>query len=237
MAENLKETDLYLPVREYLEKHGYLVRSEVKHCDIAAIKNDDLIVVEMKTSANMRLLVQATDRLKLTEAVYVAVPEPRRRDKHWRGIARVLRSLELGLLTVHFSDLGTRVQLEFDPLPYQRKKQTRQRRAVIQEIADRSGEYNTGGSVGIKLVTAYRENAILVACALAEIGPSSPRELRGLGTGERTLGILSNNHYNWFQRIARGTYQLTSQGELALREYPEIVSKAQILIKKALKAT
>jgi len=227
MTDSLKETDLYQPVRSFLEQQGYLVRSEVKHCDIAAMKGDDLIIVELKTSPNMRLLVQATDRFKLSDAVYVAIPEPKRRDRYWRGIKRVLSSLELGLLTVHFSPLGTRVQVEFDPLPYQRRKQRRQRRAVIEEIAERSGEYNVAGSVGTKLITAYRENAILVAVALAQHGPMAPRQLRALGTGSRTLSILSNNYYNWFQRVARGVYQLTDQGAADLEGHPDLVKRAR----------
>ena len=36
------ESDLYLPVKDYLEKHGYRVRGEVKNCDVVATKEDDL---------------------------------------------------------------------------------------------------------------------------------------------------------------------------------------------------
>ena len=32
----MPETDLYRPVHDYLVKQGYTVRSEVRHCDIAA---------------------------------------------------------------------------------------------------------------------------------------------------------------------------------------------------------
>ena len=30
-----KETDLYEPIRAFLEEEGYQVQAEVKHCDIA----------------------------------------------------------------------------------------------------------------------------------------------------------------------------------------------------------
>ena len=44
-----KETDLYEPIRAFLEEEGYQVQAEVKHCDIAAEKNGRLVVVELKT--------------------------------------------------------------------------------------------------------------------------------------------------------------------------------------------
>ena len=49
------ETELYLPVKAFLEAQGYRVRGEVKNCDIAATKDDELLIVELKTSANMTL--------------------------------------------------------------------------------------------------------------------------------------------------------------------------------------
>ncbi len=222
----MRETDLYEPVKDYLMRNGYCVRAEVVNCDIAAVKDDDLIVVELKSGANMRLLVQATDRQQISDSVYVAIPEPAKRNSHWRGIKRVLRRLELGLLVVDFGPLGPRVDKEFDPLPYDRRKRSRKRRAVIMEIAERSGDYNLAGSQGRKLVTAYRENAILVACCLDRFGPMTPRALRELGTGQRTLGILSNNYYGWFQRIDRGVYRITDLGRQELEHYPELCRRS-----------
>ncbi len=216
------ETDLFTPVKDYLESHGYAVNAEVKNCDVIATRDDELVVVELKTSANMQLLIQATERLKISDNVYVAIPKARGNSKHWRGIQRVLRGLELGLLVVSFGALGARVTKLFDPQPYQRKKQGKIRREVIREIADRSGEYNIGGSSRVKLVTAYRENAILVATCLERMGRSSPKGLRDLGTGERTPGILSKNHYGWFQRVDRGIYSITDQGRREIRGYPEL---------------
>ena len=32
-----KETDLYEPIRAFLEEEGYQVQAEVKHCDIACL--------------------------------------------------------------------------------------------------------------------------------------------------------------------------------------------------------
>lgn len=223
----MRETDLYEPVKHYLENHGYLVRGEVLGCDLTASKGDDeVIVVELKRSANMQLLVQATDRQRITDAVYVAVPAPSKRNPHWRGTLRVLRMLELGLLTVHFGPTGPRVELVFDPMPYQRQKRSARRRAVIHEIAERSGDFNVGGSTRTPLVTGYRENAIFIACCLQLHGPSSPRALRARGTSAKTTAILSANHYGWFKRIERGVYALTDQGAADLDTYPELRDKS-----------
>ncbi len=227
------ESDLYPPIRDYLETHGYQVQAEVKNCDIIATKDDELIVVELKTSVNMTLLVQATQRQTIADSVYVAVPSPKRQNRHWRGIKRVIKRLELGLLEVSCGPMGTKVLKQFDPLPAQRRKVTRTRKAIIQEVAGRSGSYNTGGVNKQKLMTAYKENAILIACFLNHIGPSSSKTLKLLGTGEKTYSILVNNHYGWFQRIERGVFQITDQGAVEASSFTEIYKRAETLLKSA----
>jgi hypothetical protein len=219
----VKETELYSPIKNWLLHNGYEVQAEVKNCDIVAVKDDALIVIELKTSANMTLLIQATDRQRISDSVYIAIPRPgNRRSKQWRGIQRVLRQLELGMITVDPSSTKP-VQVEFDPLPYQKKKVTRRQRAVIREVADRSASYNVAGSSQQKLMTAYRESAIRIATHLKANGPMSPKALRERGTGDKTTSILARNHYGWFQRIDRGIYQITDQGVHALTEYQDVV--------------
>ncbi len=226
-----RETDLYQPIRDYLIENGYTVRSEVINCDITAVKDDDLIVIELKRSANIELLIQATERQRITDSVYVAIPTPKTKGSRWRGVQRVLRMLEVGLMVVSFDGRKPMVKVMFDPLPYDRKKQKRRRRAVLKEIAERSGDYNTAGSTRQKVITAYRESAIHIACCLDKFGPLSPRQLRSLGTAEKTLSILSNNYYGWFQRIARGVYELTAVGTTGLSEYPHLSDRYYEMIK------
>jgi hypothetical protein len=177
----------------------------------------------------MDLLIQATDRQRVTDSVYVAVPGPMElgRRSRWRGVRRVLRQLELGLILVTFDGGAPRVEIAFHPLPYRRQKRGRRRRAVIREMEGRSGSYNRGGSTRRKLVTAYRESAIRIAAALERLGPLAPRELRALGTGEKTGPILAANHYGWFERIERGVYDVSARGREEIREYPEIVARAR----------
>ena len=117
-----------------------------------------------------------------------------------------------------------RVTIAFHPVPYQRRKRSRDRRAVLREMADRSGDFNTGGVTRRKIATAYRENAIHIACRLERFGPMRPRDLRAMGTGPKTLSILSSNFYDWFTRVARGVYDITAQGRSGIDEFPDIAA-------------
>lgn len=227
MAETkkaIRETDLYAPVRDYLTAQGYVVRAEVRGCDITATRGDDLVIIELKCGFNTDLLVQATQRQRAADSVYVALPRPARgrTSERWRGVEHLLRRLEIGLILV--SPVTGGVEIVFHPLPFDRKRNTRERRTIIAEIAGRSGDYNRGGSNRCKIFTAYRENALFVACCLERFGPLSPRRLRALGTGPKTLGILSRNVYGWFERVGRGLYGVRSEGRAALGEHPEIAA-------------
>jgi hypothetical protein len=217
----LKETELYRPLNEFLTAQGYTVRGEVRDCDLTATKGDELIVIELKTRFCTQLLVQATRRQRAADSVYVAIPRAgfRRCSAHGRGLQHVLRRLELGLILITPHSRFRPVEVIFHPLPYERKRHAPARRAILQELAGRSGDYNQGGSTRQKLITAYRENAIAVACGLEQRGPLPPRELRALGTGEKTLSILSANFYGWFERVERGVYALKPAGRAALERY------------------
>ncbi len=223
----LRETDLYGPIRDYLLVQGYTVRSEVKGCDIVAVKGEDLIIIELKRSFCAALLLQATQRQRVGDSVYVALPRPdgRERSAQWRHILHLLRRLELGLILVSFAGEQPLVQIVFHPLPFARKRNSRGRRAILQEVGARSGEYNEGGSHRRGIVTAYRENAILIACCLDRHGPLTPQQLRSLGTGPKTQSILARNVHGWFERVDYGVYGLKPQGRGALANYPELVAQ------------
>lgn len=227
MSERLRETDLYQPVADYLTARGYTVRGEVKDCDLAAVKGDALIVVELKLSLTLGLLAQAVKRQQLTESVYVAVPRPSNVRK-WMGqtkdARRVVRRLELGLLLVHPDAVPT-VEVLCHPMPAARQQRSRKRRAVIEEAAGRSEDFNQGGSTRRTVMTAYRENAVRIAACLEALGPSKPKALRALGTGPKTLSILARNVYGWFERVDVGVYALSAKGRAALGAYPELAAK------------
>jgi len=224
-ARTLTEADLYEPIARYLSELGYTVRGEVMDCDIAATRGDELVAIEMKRSFSTALLVQATKRQRMTDSVYVAVPRPKR-GRQWNGFRHLLRQLELGLIFVSFGRRKKpRVEVVFHPVPYQRQKRKRVRRAVLREMEGRSGDFNCGGSTRQKIVTAYRENAIQIACYLDAMGPMSPKQLRDLGTGSKTLSILYSNFYGWFERVDRGVYALRARGREELGEFGDVAGR------------
>lgn len=218
----MKETDLFPPLKTYLETHGYRVNAEVANCDIVATKDDEMVIVEMKTAANLGLLIQAVERQQICDSVYVAIPRPKSGRRQFAGLKRVLRSLELGLLIVEQGVIKDVVSKVFDPKPPVRRKNKRRQRRVIREVENRVGEFNIGGSNKTQLMTAYRQQSILIATCLEKLGPTSIRALRKMGTGDKTADILQKNHYGWFERVHRGTYQLTAAGEAGLGEFAEV---------------
>lgn len=213
---------MYPPLKEWLEEGGYTVNAEVNGCDVVARKGDDVVVVEMKLSLNLDLLLQVVERQGVADSVYAAVPAPKAWDKRWRRLMRLVRRLEAGLILVHLESAVPRVEVEFHPLGCERRQKPSERRALLKEMAGRTLDLNVGGTTRMKRVTAYRERAILVAAGLERIGPCSPKALRALGTGEKTLQILSGNHYGWFERLGKGVYGLTGMGRDGLLEYGEL---------------
>jgi hypothetical protein len=230
MAMPAAETELYAPVAAFLAAQGYTVRGEVAGCDVVAVREGAVVVVELKRSLTLALVAQAVRRMRITPSVYVAVPRPPHKGTWMRRLRyelAVLKRLELGLLLVA-TEGKVPVDVVFDPEPAAPRTRHPGKRAILSEVARRSGDYNTGGSVRRKLVTAYRENAVQIAACLAALGPQTPKALRAHGTGPTTLGILSRNVYGWFARVQRGVYTLTDRGRAELADYPELAERYRV---------
>lgn len=224
-----KETDLYNPLRDYLLSQGYTVRSEVKGCDAVAERDGDVIVFELKRNLSISLLAQAVDRQRAFASVYAVVPHPgkRTRSREWSSLCRLLKRLELGLVLVDFGEAGgppvaPAVEVAFHPAPPHRRTEKRVRQATLSELHGRSIDLNQGGMTGRKIVTAYRERAVQIACYLDALGSSAPARLRHMGTAANTGAVLADNFYGWFQRVERGIYSLTARGREDLGQYPEL---------------
>ena len=233
-ARTLRETDLYAPVRDFLAAQGFTVRAEVRGCDVTAQKGDHVLVVELKLGFTLDLLLQAIRRQRVADLVYVAVPRPATaaHEARLRENLPLLRRLELGLLVVDLRAASPVLTVALQPVPFERRRDAKGRRALLRELALRSGDDNSGGSTRRPLVTAYRENALLVAAALARSGPLAPRELRAMGTGAKTLPILRNNVYGWFERVDRALYRLQPAGEMALQTYADVVARVSAALLK-----
>ena len=71
----MKESDLYQPLKRYLETQGYEVKGEIQNCDVMAIREDEPpLVVELKLNFNLQVILQSVERLGLTSNVYIGVP-------------------------------------------------------------------------------------------------------------------------------------------------------------------
>ncbi|WP_342431678.1 DUF2161 family putative PD-(D/E)XK-type phosphodiesterase [Neobacillus sp. FSL H8-0543] len=228
-TKKLLEVDLYKPIQTYFSRDGYEVYGEVKDCDLVAVKDEELVVVELKLTLSVDLLIQAAKRQRITDQVYIAIPKPkhRLRSKAWTDKCHLVRRLELGLIIVSFSAGRAKTEVLFQPTPFNRRKSSGQskvkRKAIIKEIAGRSADYNVGGSNQTKIMTAYKENCIQIGCYLEREGPLSPKLLKNMGTGDKTSSILTKNYYGWFERIKRGTYAITEKGQDEIKEYPDLV--------------
>ena len=211
MKGSYKETDMYEPVRNLLQEQGFIVRGEVKGCDIAAMKGDALWVVELKLSANISLLYQAIERTALTDWVFIAIPRPKNsRDKNFPSLKKLLKKLNLGLITVGLDTPVRYAEIVIFPTGTD-SKETKKSNAVRSEISGRTVD-TPGGITKSMLITAYRERCVRIACLLNEKGPLSTRELVKLGCEKDASKILRLNAYGWFIKVSTGVYTLSGVG-------------------------
>jgi hypothetical protein len=218
------ETALYPAVKHFLEAAGFRVKGEVNGCDVVAVRDGEphrLVVVEMKLGFNLNLLLQATDRMRAADEVWLVVPATRRgRDRDPRA-HRLCRLLGFGLMAINAA--RDRVEVLAEPGPYRPRPDQRRRERLLGEHARRRGDPSPGGSTRQPVMTAYRQQALLCAASL-RAGPGRPRDLRALAPD---LGrILLRNAYGWFERAQRGVYRLTDLGEAALRRWPDAAHPA-----------
>lgn len=220
MAEEFAESDLYPPICRFLQAEGFTVRGEVKNCDVAAVKEDRLLIVELKKGFNLKLVYQALDRQALAKEVFVAIPRPTKgqNSKEWRNMLKLLKRLELGLMTVALDSPVQTVDVLLEPSESLAWKNRKKRATLKQEILGRSADFNLGGINRQKVMTAYREKSVELCCILEKKEQVSYAELRILGFSEKQIKILGSNFYGWFQRVKPGIYGLSGVGRSALSE-------------------
>ena len=206
-----KETDLYDPIRRLLAEQGFTVRGEVKGCDIAAVKDEALWIVEMKLSASLKLLFQAIERQTATDWVFVAIPRPRNaRDKHYTQFSKILKKLNIGLITVALDSPGRLAEIISFPSGKDAKK-NKKTAQVKREIAGRT--IDTKGGTQEKVNTAYRERCVRIAAVLEIHAPlNAPALIREHGCEGDAYTILCTNFYGWYEKTGKGTYALSAKG-------------------------
>lgn len=214
---DFKETDLYEPIRAFLEEEGYQVQAEVKDCDIAAVKDGQLLIVELKKAFNLKLVYQGLERQSLTDQVFVAIPRPKKgaREKAWKDMLKLLKRLELGLLTVALDSPLKTVDVVLEPSDSLAWKNRKKREKLQAELENRQVDGNVGGMTRRKIMTAFREKSIRLACLLEREGQVSTATLRERGM-EEYLPLLGRNYDKWFGRVEKGVYTLSEKGKEAL---------------------
>jgi hypothetical protein len=221
----MKEADLYPALKAYLQAQGYEVKAEVGACDIMARRGSEPpLVVEMKLTFSLALVMQGVARQALVDLVYLAVPVSS--DKGWsmryRDIIALCRRLGLGLLAVDVA-AGT-VTAHLDPGPYAPRKNKPRAARLLREFDRRVGDPNTGGTTGIKRMTAYRQDALRVLAHLSTAPASPAATARATGVA-KAGNLLRADHYGWFERLSLGIYTLSPKGQAALASHqPDIVA-------------
>lgn len=211
----MAETDLYLPLKAFMEGAGYSVKGEVNGCDLVGVKDGDpavLIVCEMKLSFNLELVMQGVNRAAICDEVWLAARASRtaKGREHDARFRNLCRRLGFGLLAVSESGFVDVVVAPFAATP---RKDAKRRSRLLDEHKRRVGDPQKGGGRGKPIMTAYRQDCILCATALLS-GPQSPRQLKALVA--RAPTILRSNVYGWFVRESRGIYGLTELGKAAV---------------------
>lgn len=216
---SLKETDLYPPVKAFLEGQGFEVRAEVNGCDVVAKRGQGpVLIVELKTGLTIQLLYQGVDRLALSDLVYLAIPKKSGRlfYSQMKRAVKLCRRIGLGLMLVRLDDGFVEVLAE--PGAYQPRKNNKAIKRLEKEFDGRESDRNIGGQVGQSIVTAYRFDCETLAKYLVQTGPLKGSEIAKATGVVRATRIMADNHYGWFFRVERGVYHLSKTGMDAARE-------------------
>ena len=208
-----RETDLYPPVKAFLQRQGYEVKAEVGAADVVAMRGDGPpVIVELKLGFSLALLHQCVARLKVTDDVYMAVERKRGKpfQKALKDMTTLARRLGLGLITVRLSD--GHLEVHCDPGPYAPRKSKKRSDRLLREFARREGDPNDGGQTRYGLVTAYRQDALKCATYLAEAGAEKGAIIAKATGVPNATTLMRDNHYGWFERVETGIYDLTDAG-------------------------
>lgn len=226
MANPARETDLYEPIKQFLQAQGYVVKGEIGAVDVVGCRGDEApVLVELKTSFSLSLFHQAIDRLAVSDLIYIAAPH-----KPGKPFARSLkrnialcRRLGIGLLTVRLKD-GF-VFPHADPGPYKPRHSAVKKKRLLKEFAKRVGDPNTGGSTRSGLITAYRQDALRCLGYLRAHGATKASIVAGATGVETARRIMADDHYGWFERVTTGIYDIAPKGKTALRDFKNELEK------------
>ena len=215
-------------MKGFLETLGFVVKGEIGGCDLVAVKQSEpriVVIGELKMRFNLELVLQAVDRAAACDEVWIAARVSsrgagRESDARFRNLCR---RLGLGMLGV--TDAGE-IDIIVSPTAPMPRRDPKRRSRLVEEHRRRQGDPALGGGSRAPIMTAYRQQALLCAAAMAN-GPQRPRDLRQVAPN--AAQILRGNVYGWFRRIERGRYGLTPVGEAALARWPQLSSTMEVV--------
>lgn len=209
----MKETELYEPIKAYLESLGYIVKGEVGAIDVFAMKDEESIAIELKNQITLKLIYQAIERQKIADDVYIAVPKSaiKSHQVSYRSFILLLKRLSVGLMVVQNNSVSVLLDPSEYHLELSKNRNKKKHSKLVNEFKNRNNDVNIGGSKGKKM-TVYREKAILIAQTIHDYKMLSPKLIKEMTGISETPSIVQKNYYGWFYRVRQGLYALTEQG-------------------------
>lgn len=205
----MKETELFEPVKKWLEDGGHEVYSEVRankyggrRADVVGVHGNIVTVVEMKVTLSLDLIEQAVLWKNHAHYIYVAVPHPKKGYLNDFAV-RLLCQYGIGILTVNFDSRGLDGTPSVSLYPY--RTMPKVHRNITSDLRDSLTEYHKdgppGGHQGGGYITAYRITMIHVKEYLDKELRFAHREwgeLKGRNGWRTTTEILEEvtTHYS-----------------------------------------
>lgn len=220
----MEESAMYSIIKTHLESLGFLVKAEIDAVDIMAVKDNKTLLIEMKKALTLSLIHQGIQRQKLSDYVYLAIFKPSEKtlqSNTFKEKKVIIKRLGLGLMVVDVKHK----QLTFlvDPNIPKIHTDHKKKKALNKEFLLRQTALNEGGITRTKIVTAYRELALMIADCLRD-GEASVKTIVATTKQMKATRVLIDNHYGWFVRVKRGVYTLSDEGQKALDDYHEVIS-------------
>ena len=222
------ERDLFLPIKTYFENFGYVCDGEVKGIDLYMENGEKNVAVELKQTLDFKSVQQAALRQKITDIVYIGIFKPKDiYSSAYKDKLYLLKRLGIGLIVV--TKRGQTVEIVSEPIVTElssfQKRNVGKRKALSEEFHKRKTKNNIGGVNGTKLITGYREDALLVLDALIALaGEGSSRKVREVSGVANATRIMYQNYYGWFCNVSTGYYKVTETGRNALEEFSGVIA-------------
>ena len=160
-------------------------------------------------------MLQGVERAGSCDEVWLAVRKTNRGRENDSRARNLCRRLGFGLLTV--TEAG-HVDILVGPVAPTRRDPKRRSR-LVEEHRRRQGDPTPGGGSRQPIMTAYRQQALACAAAMA-VAAQRPRDLKAAIPDAPK--ILLHNVYGWFDRVDRGRLcELNAKGRGALERWPQ----------------